>query len=162
MAAENDEPCDVILEEASVILDEMAQNLQLRSIRLLGFIFTKVFKSVFRSIYVNEEGLTRVSDVFRDSYFMTQSLRLGKRNPPRPLQLQQAIQDHPVILMPNHRSYVDFLVLSYIMFTYDLSVPVIAAGIRKYPHIFFAISNELYKTYDVYSREMKTSVVSVL
>lgn len=34
--------------------------------------------------------------------------------------------------MPNHRSYIDFLVLSYIMFTYDLSVPVIAAGIRKY------------------------------
>ncbi|XP_059368120.1 dihydroxyacetone phosphate acyltransferase isoform X2 [Carassius carassius] len=43
--------------------------------------------------------------------------------------LQQAIQEYPVILMPNHRSYVDFLVLSYIMFTYDLSIPVIAAGI---------------------------------
>lgn len=49
-----------------------------------------------------------------------------------PPQLQQAIQEHPVVLMPNHRSYIDFLVLSYIMFTYDLSVPVIAAGIRKY------------------------------
>lgn len=49
-----------------------------------------------------------------------------------PPQLHQAIQEHPVILMPNHRSYIDFLVLSYIMFTYDLSIPVIAAGIRKY------------------------------
>lgn len=62
VAAENDEPREVILEEASVILDEMAQNLQLRSIRLLAFIMNKVFKSVFRSIHVNEEGLTRVSD----------------------------------------------------------------------------------------------------
>lgn len=34
--------------------------------------------------------------------------------------------------MPNHRSYVDFLVISYILFTYDIPVPVIAAGIRKY------------------------------
>lgn len=47
-------------------------------------------------------------------------------------QLQQAIQESPVILMPNHRSYVDFLVVSYILFSYDIPVPVIAAGIRKY------------------------------
>lgn len=51
-------------------------------------------------------------------------------------QLQQAIQESPVILMPNHRSYVDFLVLSYILFTYDLPIPVIAAGIRKYLVIY--------------------------
>lgn len=48
------------------------------------------------------------------------------------MQLQQAIQESPVILMPNHRSYVDFLVISYILFNYDIPVPVIAAGIRKY------------------------------
>lgn len=47
-------------------------------------------------------------------------------------QLQQAIQENPVILMPNHRSYVDFLAISYILFSYDIPVPVIAAGIRKY------------------------------
>lgn len=34
--------------------------------------------------------------------------------------------------MPNHRSYVDFLIISYILFTYDIPIPVIAAGIRKY------------------------------
>uniref|UniRef100_A0A9R1SJX2 Glyceronephosphate O-acyltransferase 2 n=2 Tax=Cyprinus carpio TaxID=7962 RepID=A0A9R1SJX2_CYPCA len=45
------------------------------------------------------------------------------------LQLDTPIQEYPVILLPNHRSYMDFLVLSYIMFTYDLSIPVIAAGI---------------------------------
>nr|XP_055042888.1 dihydroxyacetone phosphate acyltransferase-like [Misgurnus anguillicaudatus] len=102
ISVESNEPHDVLLEEASVILDKMAQNLQMGSIRLLGFIMNKVFKSVFRSIHVNEEGLTR---------------------------LQQVIQEYPVILLPNHRSYMDFLVISYIMFTYDLSVPVIAAGI---------------------------------
>uniref|UniRef100_A0A8C1AZV8 Glyceronephosphate O-acyltransferase 2 n=1 Tax=Cyprinus carpio carpio TaxID=630221 RepID=A0A8C1AZV8_CYPCA len=99
---ECDEPREALLEEASALLDEMSQNLQLGFIRLLGFALSKVFKSVFSSIHVNEDGLTR---------------------------LQQAIQEYPVILMPNHRSYMDFLVLSYIMFTYDLSIPVIAAGI---------------------------------
>uniref|UniRef100_A0A9J8AQC7 Glyceronephosphate O-acyltransferase 2 n=1 Tax=Cyprinus carpio carpio TaxID=630221 RepID=A0A9J8AQC7_CYPCA len=89
-------------DEASALLDEMSQNLQLGFIRLLGYAMNKVFKSVFSSIHVNEDGLTR---------------------------LQQAIQEYPVILLPNHRSYMDFLVLSYIMFTYDLSIPVIAAGI---------------------------------
>ncbi|XP_042634227.1 dihydroxyacetone phosphate acyltransferase-like isoform X3 [Cyprinus carpio] len=99
---ESDEPREMLLEEASALLDEMSQNLQLGFIRLLGYAMNKVFKSVFSSIHVNEDGLTR---------------------------LQQAIQEYPVILLPNHRSYMDFLVLSYIMFTYDLSIPVIAAGI---------------------------------
>ncbi|KAK2883868.1 hypothetical protein Q8A67_017505 [Cirrhinus molitorella] len=99
---ESDKPHEALLEEASTMLDEMSQNLQLGFIRLLGYALSKVFKSVFSSIHVNEDGLTR---------------------------LQQAIQEYPVILMPNHRSYMDFLALSYIMFTYDLSIPVIAAGI---------------------------------
>ncbi|KAF4099872.1 dihydroxyacetone phosphate acyltransferase [Onychostoma macrolepis] len=99
---ECDEPREALLEKASALLDEMSQNLQLGFIRLLGFAMSKVFKSVFSSIHVNEDGLTR---------------------------LQQAIQEYPVILLPNHRSYMDFMVLSYIMFTYDLSIPVIAAGI---------------------------------
>ena len=46
-------------------------------------------------------------------------------------QLQQAIQDHPVVLLPSHRSYMDFLLMSYILYTYDLALPVIAAGMGK-------------------------------
>ncbi|XP_060769839.1 dihydroxyacetone phosphate acyltransferase [Neoarius graeffei] len=102
IAVESGEPPECVEEEAVRILEEMSQNLQLNFIRLMGFTLTKVFKRLFSSIWVNEDGLTR---------------------------LQQAIQEHPVILMPNHRSYIDFLIISYIMFTYDLSIPVIAAGI---------------------------------
>ncbi|KAF7694433.1 dihydroxyacetone phosphate acyltransferase [Silurus meridionalis] len=102
IAAETGEPYECVKDEATSILEEMSQNLQLSFIRLMAFALTKVFKRLFSSIRVNEDGLAR---------------------------LQQAIQEHPVILVPNHRSYIDFLVLSYIMFTYDLSVPVIAAGI---------------------------------
>ncbi|XP_053338145.1 dihydroxyacetone phosphate acyltransferase [Clarias gariepinus] len=102
IAEESGEPRECVKEEAVSILEEMSQNLQLNFIRLMGFTLTKVFKRLFSSLRVNEDGLAR---------------------------LQQAIQEHPVILMPNHRSYIDFLVISYIMFTYDLPIPVIAAGI---------------------------------
>ena len=44
------------------------------------------------------------------------------------LKLQQAIQEHPVVLLPSHRSYIDFLMLSFLLYNYDLPVPVIAAG----------------------------------
>ncbi|KAI4890316.1 hypothetical protein NFI96_019576, partial [Prochilodus magdalenae] len=108
ISVESGEPLECVKEEAAGLLEEMAQNLQLSFIRLLGFSLSKIFKRLFRSIRVNEDGLAR---------------------------LRQAIQEQPVILMPNHRSYTDFLVLSYIMFTYDLPIPVIAAGIGKIPII---------------------------
>ncbi|XP_029281768.1 dihydroxyacetone phosphate acyltransferase [Cottoperca gobio] len=87
--------------QASAILEEMAHCLQLSTVRFFAFTLCKVFKTLFRSICVNEEGIQR---------------------------LQQAIQEHPVVLLPSHRSYMDFLLMSYILFTYDLSLPVIAAG----------------------------------
>ncbi|XP_034436007.1 dihydroxyacetone phosphate acyltransferase isoform X2 [Hippoglossus hippoglossus] len=92
---------DDIQEEASAILEEMAHNLQLSTVRFFAFTLCKVFKTLFRSICVNEEGIQR---------------------------LQQAIQEHPVVLLPSHRSYMDFLLMSYIMYTYDVALPVIAAG----------------------------------
>lgn len=90
-----------VQEEASAILDEMAHSLQLSTVRFFAFTLSKVFKTLFRSICVNEEGIQR---------------------------LQQAIQEHPVVLLPSHRSYMDFLLMSYILYTYDLALPVIAAG----------------------------------
>ncbi|XP_037304643.2 dihydroxyacetone phosphate acyltransferase isoform X2 [Pungitius pungitius] len=92
---------DNVQEEVSAILDEMAHSLQLSTVRFFAFSLTKIFKSLFKSICVNEEGIQR---------------------------LQQAIQDHPVVLLPSHRSYMDFLLMSYLLYTYELSLPVIAAG----------------------------------
>lgn len=88
-------------EEASGIVEEMAHRLQLSTIRFFAFALSKVFKTLFKCICVNEDGIQR---------------------------LQQAIQEHPVILVPSHRSYMDFLLMSYILYTYDLALPVIAAG----------------------------------
>ncbi|XP_023286081.1 dihydroxyacetone phosphate acyltransferase-like [Seriola lalandi dorsalis] len=102
IAMETGSSVEEVQEEACGIMEEMSQNLQLGFIRLMGYTLTKVLKRLFTSVFVNMEGLNT---------------------------LQQAIQETPVILMPNHRSYVDFLVISYILFTYDIPLPVIAAGI---------------------------------
>ncbi|CAG5928141.1 unnamed protein product [Menidia menidia] len=104
IATETGSPVEQVREEACGILNEMSQNLQLGFIRLMSYTLSKVFKRLFSSIFVNMEGLNM---------------------------LQQAAQECPVILMPNHRSYVDFLVISYILYSYDIPIPVIAAGIRN-------------------------------
>ncbi|KAK7906909.1 hypothetical protein WMY93_015521 [Mugilogobius chulae] len=102
IASESSLSMEEVKEDARLLLEEMSQNLQLGFIRLMGYTMTKVFKRLYTNIYVNMEGLNM---------------------------LQQAIQENPVILMPTHRSYIDFLIVSYVLFTYDIPVPVIAAGL---------------------------------
>lgn len=92
---------DVLREEANEILEEMSHKLRIGAIRFFAFVLSKVFKQIFSKVCVNEEGIQK---------------------------LQRAIQEHPVILLPSHRSYIDFLMLSFVLYNYDLPVPVIAAG----------------------------------
>ncbi|KAL0967426.1 hypothetical protein UPYG_G00252060 [Umbra pygmaea] len=101
VSLESGEALDIVHEEASVILEEMAHRLQISTVRFFAYALTKAFKTIFQHICVNMDGIQR---------------------------LQQAIQEHPVVLLPSHRSYMDFLLMSYILYTYDLALPVIAAG----------------------------------
>ncbi|KAM8952933.1 dihydroxyacetone phosphate acyltransferase [Pelodytes ibericus] len=101
ISLESGESSDVIQEHAAEILDEMGQNLNLGAIRLFALSLTKIFKRLFQKVCVNEEGIQK---------------------------LTQAIHEYPVVLLPSHRSYIDFLMMSYILYTYDLALPVIAAG----------------------------------
>ncbi|XP_036210632.1 dihydroxyacetone phosphate acyltransferase [Myotis myotis] len=92
---------DALREEACQILDEMGHRLRLGAIRFFAFALSKIFKQIYSKVCVNEEGIQK---------------------------LQRAIQEHPVVLLPSHRSYIDFLMLSFLLYNYDLPVPVIAAG----------------------------------
>ncbi|XP_048223493.1 dihydroxyacetone phosphate acyltransferase isoform X1 [Perognathus longimembris pacificus] len=87
-------------EEALEILEEMSHKLRLGAIRFFAFVLSKIFKQIFSKVCVNEEGIQKL-----------------------------AIQEHPVVLLPSHRSYIDFLMLSFLLYSYDLPVPVIAAGV---------------------------------
>uniref|UniRef100_S4RIT5 Phospholipid/glycerol acyltransferase domain-containing protein n=1 Tax=Petromyzon marinus TaxID=7757 RepID=S4RIT5_PETMA len=100
-AHESGEPVEVITERASDILEEMGHNQRMCIIRTFALTLSKTFKALFRSVRLNEEGLQRI---------------------------QKAVQEYPIVLLPSHRSYIDFLMMSYIFYTYDLPLPVIAAG----------------------------------
>uniref|UniRef100_A0ABI7XLA5 Dihydroxyacetone phosphate acyltransferase n=1 Tax=Felis catus TaxID=9685 RepID=A0ABI7XLA5_FELCA len=101
LSKESLQSVDVLREEVCEILDEMSHKLRLGAIRFFAFALSKIFKQIFSKVCVNEEGIQK---------------------------LQRAIQEHPVVLLPSHRSYIDFLMLSFLLYNYDLPVPVIAAG----------------------------------
>lgn len=61
VSKEMGKPVDEVQEEASAILEEMAQRMQLSTVRFFAFTLSKVFKTLFRSICVNEDGIQRVS-----------------------------------------------------------------------------------------------------
>jgi glycerol-3-phosphate O-acyltransferase len=44
------------------------------------------------------------------------------------LQIREVLSNGPIVLIPTHRSYVDFLIVSYVFFEFDLPLPRIAAG----------------------------------
>lgn len=87
--------------EADEILNEMAHNFNMGSIRFFAFFMVKVFKSLFRRIYVNADGIQ---------------------------QLRELIKEYPVLFLPTHRSYFDFLLISYVCYEYEIPLPAIAAA----------------------------------
>lgn len=101
ISLETGETFDVIQEQACEILDEMGHNLKLGAIRVFALSLSKIFKRLYGKVLCNMEGIQK---------------------------LAKAVREYPVILLPSHRSYIDFLLISYIMYTYDLAIPVIAAG----------------------------------
>lgn len=44
------------------------------------------------------------------------------------IQLCKVVEEWPVVLLPSHRSYLDFLLISFIMFEFNMKLPCIAAG----------------------------------
>ena len=86
--------------EAKKILDEMAHEFDLKYVRLLGYILMKVFSKIYQHIYFNSDMHSNL----------------------------QVIKQHPTLLLPLHRSYMDFLIVSIICFHKNIQLPAIAAG----------------------------------
>ena len=57
-------PYDEVMSQANSIVDEMAHNLRMGAIRGFSFFLIKIFKQLYRRIYVNEEGIEKVSYYF--------------------------------------------------------------------------------------------------
>lgn len=84
-------------------LDEIAADFNLAYIEFLELVLTQVWRLMYDKFYVDEVGLMKVREASRTA---------------------------PLILLPNHRSHLDYLILSYVFFTRDLMPPHIAAGIN--------------------------------
>ncbi|KYQ91002.1 hypothetical protein DLAC_07895 [Tieghemostelium lacteum] len=90
-----------IEKRAIQIMDKMQSNLNIIVVRVLGWFLKKVWRKIYHGIHVDEKGIELI---------------------------REAIQKSPVVLLPSHRSYIDFLIMSYIFFEYNLPLPHIAAG----------------------------------
>ncbi|KHJ99642.1 Acyltransferase [Oesophagostomum dentatum] len=87
--------------EADTILRTMAHNWGLLSTRIFGYSVTKVLEKIFDAIYVNSDQVKRIRELCKTD---------------------------PVVFMPSHRTYLDFLLLSLFCFEYEVPLPAIAAG----------------------------------
>lgn len=89
-----------VVKEAQDILNEMAHQFDLKYIRVLGYMLMKVFVKIYKNIYYNKD--------------LTSNL--------------QVLKHAPCLLLPLHRSYMDFLLVSIICFHKNIQMPAIATG----------------------------------
>ncbi|MGH7893428.1 MAG: 1-acyl-sn-glycerol-3-phosphate acyltransferase [Candidatus Binatia bacterium] len=101
LANERGVPRRRIVAEARGYVKEMAAKFNGLYFSILEFVFNRLWPRVFSGLEIT--GLERVVECMRD---------------------------HPVVLVPCHRSHFDYLILTYIFHTNYLSPPHIAAGIN--------------------------------
>lgn len=86
---------------AEKLVHEIAARYTVNMIRFLSFVMRWVFNRIYDGIVVDEEGLQVVLEASRKG---------------------------PVILCPSHKSHVDYLVLSWVLWQHGVTPPHIAAG----------------------------------
>jgi glyceronephosphate O-acyltransferase len=68
---------------------------------MLGSIIDNLMPNLYTGVYMNERSVR---------------------------ELKASMGHQQVLYLPSHRSYVDFCLMSYICFCYNLEIPCIAAG----------------------------------
>lgn len=90
-----------VREEAERSLDELAADYRVSYIEVMSFVLRKVFRRIFSAVVVDPKGLER---------------------------LRTRLKNGPVVFVPSHKSHIDYLMLSWVLFAYDIVPPHIAAG----------------------------------
>lgn len=116
-AQANNCPVKQIEKQVKDIIDEIGLERNLAIVRWCGMAITAIAKRILSGIYVNASSIRRVRE------------QLGR---------------NPVCYLPSHRSYMDFVLMSYICFYYDIEIPGIAAGMDF--HAMFGMGTMLRKT----------------
>jgi glycerol-3-phosphate O-acyltransferase len=101
LARETNQPESHLWRRAERYFDEMAANFHGAYFAFLEFVFNRIWPKVFKGFEYS--GLEKVGE---------------------------CVKQHPVVLVPCHRSHFDYLILSYLFHANYLSPPHIAAGIN--------------------------------
>ncbi|HYG68050.1 MAG TPA: 1-acyl-sn-glycerol-3-phosphate acyltransferase, partial [Anaeromyxobacteraceae bacterium] len=103
VAAHTGRPREALAGDARKALREIASRYDQRVIGVARILLSWIFSRLYRSIEVDEEGLARV---------------------------KRAAGDAPIVLCPSHKSHVDYLILSWLLYEHGMTPPHVAAGIN--------------------------------
>ncbi len=101
MAGEGKEERRVLGYRALSMLREMEAEVDLNALRALAAAFDQTIARMYSAIEVDDEGLERI---------------------------RRAAKDGTLVLLPSHKSHVDYIVLTHIFLESNLPVPLVAAG----------------------------------
>lgn len=88
-----------VAQEARTVLLGMGHTMSLSNLRFMAYLMQKILVQVYDDVLVDAAELN---------------------------QIHEAAQQMPVLLLPTHRSYMDFLIISLLFFFEGLPVPAIA------------------------------------
>uniref|UniRef100_A0A914ZC43 Phospholipid/glycerol acyltransferase domain-containing protein n=1 Tax=Panagrolaimus superbus TaxID=310955 RepID=A0A914ZC43_9BILA len=94
-------PKEEVKKEATEIIENMAQNFNLSSVKVVGYGVVKAIKNLFDAIYVNLKALRC---------------------------LRERLNSDSIVFIPTHKTYADFLLLSLLCYHENVTLPAIAAG----------------------------------
>ncbi len=100
-AAKRDTPVYKIFKEADNYIDEIAAKYNIRMIEIFSKAVKWIINIMFEGVSVNRNSLNKIKSMSRKG---------------------------PLILVPCHKSHIDYLILSYIMYHNNMPCPHIAAG----------------------------------
>lgn len=101
MAAETGQPVRQLSQEAYEFLDEIAANYSMNWVMTYDMVLTWMLKHIFDGMAIDHEKLNR---------------------------LKQISEKAPMVFVPTHKSHLDYLVLSYVLYYNKIACPHIAAG----------------------------------
>ncbi|XP_068156087.1 dihydroxyacetone phosphate acyltransferase [Drosophila tropicalis] len=116
-AKETKQPLKQLEQQAKQIIDEIGLDRNMAIIRWCGIAITAIGKRICDGFYVNSASMANV---------------------------RKDMGRCPVLYLPSHRSYMDFILMSYICYYYDIEIPGIAAGMDF--HSMFGMGTMLRKT----------------
>lgn len=84
--------------EAELIIKNLIAEIKLPVMRTMAWTLHKAFKGLYEKININIEAFDYIREIEKNS-------------------------ELPIVLLPTHRSYLDFLLISYVFFVYNLRLP---------------------------------------